>query len=355
MKSYGVTEWGKPLQQVLRDVPDPGPNEILMRVSYCGVCHSDVHLRDGFIDLGGGQKISMADRGVKLPLIPGHEPIGVVAAIGTDVTDVRVGETYLVNPWIGCGTCAPCLKNQDNHCEAIAGLGVGRPGAFATHLLVPHQRYLVDVRGLDLPQAAVLACSGLTAYSAATKLSPPDAGEWVAVLGCGGLGLMGLAVLKALGYVNVIACDIDDAKLETARAAGARHTLNLSKGGAAELLAIAGGGLTGMIDFVGAPATAALAVPSLRKGGRFVSVGLFGGALTIPLAVLSGRGISLMGSITGSSAQLREVIELARSGKLKLPAVQVRPLAQAEQSLADLEAGRVTGRIVLDALSGTSA
>ncbi len=106
-----------------------------------------------------------------------------------------------------------------------------------------------------------------------------------------------------------------------------------------------------MIDFVGAPATAALALPSLQKGGRFVSVGLFGGATTIPLVALAMREISLMGSAVGSTAQMRELVALVQSGKLTLPAVHVRPLAQAEQSLQDLQAGRITGRVVLDAMS----
>ncbi len=129
MQSYGVTEWGKPLQQIVRETPAPGPNEVLVRLSYCGVCHSDVHVRQGYFDMGGGVKNSLADR-VKLPVVLGHEPIGVVAAVGAEVTDVRVGDTYMVNPWIGCGKCAVCQQGQDNLCEAMAAMGIARPGAF---------------------------------------------------------------------------------------------------------------------------------------------------------------------------------------------------------------------------------
>ena len=142
-----------------------------------------------------------------------------------------------------------------------------------------------------------------------------------------------------------------DAKLAAAKAAGAKHGVNLKTSGPAELLALSGGGLDGMIDFVGAPSTAALALPALLKGGRFVSVGLFGGAATIPLVALAMREIAFMGSAVGSTAQIREVVALVQSGKLSLPAVQVRPLAEAEQSLRDLEAGRITGRVVLEALT----
>ncbi len=349
MKSYDVTEWGKPLQLAVRDTPKPGPGQVLMRLSYCGVCHSDVHIREGYFDLGGGKKNVLEERGIKLPVILGHEPIGVVAAVGEGVTGVKVGETYLVNPWIGCGKCKACLAGKDNLCNAMAAMGMVRPGGFATHLMVPHARYLVDVKGLDPAQAAVLACSGVTAYGAAMKLGPAEAGQWVAVLGCGGLGLIAIAILQALGHRQIIACDIDDAKLAAAKAAGALHGVNLKTGGPAELLALSGGGLDGMIDFVGAPSTAALALPALLKGGRFVSVGLFGGAATIPLVALAMREIAFMGSAVGSTAQIREVVALVQSGKLTLPAVQVRPLAEAEQSLRDLEAGRITGRVVLDA------
>lgn len=353
MKSYAVTEWGKPLQQLVRETPVPGPNDVLIRLSYCGVCHSDVHIREGYFDMGGGIRNALADRGVKLPVTLGHEPVGVVAAFGANVNGVQIGETYLINPWIGCGQCAACRRGQDNLCPAMAAMGMVRPGGFSTHLMVPDARYLVDVQGLDLAQAAVLACSGVTAYSAARKLAPPEDGQWVAVLGCGGLGLIGIAILQALGYRSIVACDIDDAKLALAIAAGAQATVNIKADGAAQLLAASKIGLQGMIDFVGAPSTAALALPCLVKGGRFVSVGLFGGAASFPLVALAMREIAIMGSAVGSTAQIRELVALVRSGKLTLPQVQVRPMAQAEQSLRDLQAGRAAGRIVLDAVSET--
>ena len=350
MKSYDIAEWGKPLQGVMRETLQPGPQEVLLRLRYCGVCHTDVHIQQGFFDMGGGVKNDFSQH-MSLPRTLGHEPVGVVVAIGAQVTGVRVGQTYLVNPWIGCGQCAQCADGQDNLCEATASIGIARPGGFSTHLMVPHSRYLVDLQGIEASQAAVLACSGVTAYAAATKLAPARAGHWVAVLGCGGLGLMGIAILRSLGHRDIIACDIDDNKLAAARAAGAKQSLNLQRGGASQLLELAGGRLFSMIDFVGAPATAALAIPSLRKGGRFVSVGLFGGAADISLVALATRAVSFIGSVAGTTAQIRELVGMVACGQLQLPAVVVRPLAQAEQSLRDLEAGQVTGRIVLDAMS----
>ncbi|MBN8491949.1 MAG: alcohol dehydrogenase catalytic domain-containing protein [Burkholderiales bacterium] len=349
MQSYDIAEWGQPLQSRLRDTPQPGPEEVLVRLSYCGVCHSDVHIREGWFDLGGGNKLKLSDRGTQLPLTLGHEPIGVVQAVGGNVRGVELGRQVLVNPWIGCGQCRFCVAGRDNLCNQMRALGMAAPGGFATHLLVPHARYLVDAEGLDAARCAVLACSGVTAYSAVSKFGPLAADDWVAVLGCGGVGLLALAVLKAKGHARVIACDIDDAKLAAATQAGAAATVNLkTTPGPAELLRISGGGLSHMVDFVGAPATAQLALPALLKGGQMVVVGLFGGALPVPLPALAMREVSLRGSAVGNTQQIRELVQMVRDGRLQLPEVQVRPLAAAEDSLRDLEAGRIVGRVVLD-------
>jgi D-arabinose 1-dehydrogenase-like Zn-dependent alcohol dehydrogenase len=293
MQSYDVIEWGQPLQRRLRDSPAPGPGEVLVRLSYCGVCHSDVHIREGWFDLGGGRRLNLGERGTPLPLTLGHEPIGVVQAVGADVRGVEPGRKALVNPWIGCGQCRFCKADRDNLCNNMRALGLGAQGGFATHLLVPHARYLVDAEGLDAARCAVLACSGVTAYSAVQKFGKLDAGDWVAVLGCGGLGLMALAMLKAMGHGKVVACDIDDSKLAAAQAAGAAAVVNLKAGsGAAELLKISGGGLSHMVDFVGSPDTSQLALPTLLKGGQLVVVGLFGGALPVPLPALAMREVA---------------------------------------------------------------
>jgi D-arabinose 1-dehydrogenase-like Zn-dependent alcohol dehydrogenase len=349
MQSYDVAEWGQPLQKRLRDTPQPGPDEVLVRLTHCGVCHSDVHIREGWFDLGGGNKLKLSDRGTQLPLTLGHEPIGIVQAVGERVRGIELGRCYLVNPWIGCGQCWACKSDRDNLCNTMRALGMGAQGGFSTHLLVPHSRYLVDAEGLDPATAAVLACSGVTAYSAVQKFGALAEDDWVAVLGCGGVGLMALSVLAAMGHQRVIACDIDDAKLQAAAAVGAAATVNLkTTPGPAELLKISGIGLAHMVDFVGAPATSQLALPALRKGGQMVVVGLFGGALPVPLPALAMREVSLRGSAVGNTAQIRELVQLVRTGRLKLPAVQVRPLADAEAALRDLEAGRVIGRVVLD-------
>lgn len=347
MKSYDVTEWGRPLQARLRDTPAPKGREVLLRLTHCGVCHSDIHVRDGYFDLGGGKKLSLGDRGLKLPVTLGHEPLGVVEAVGEAVTGARPGQTYLVNPWIGCGACRMCAANRDNLCQNMRALGIALPGGFATHLLIPDPRYLVNVDGLDPALAAPLACSGVTTYSAAKKLQPVDPEDWVAVLGCGGLGLMALAVLRALGHERVIACDIDDAKIAVARERGAAATCNLKSEGLKRLAEIAPAGIYGMLDFVGMPSTVALA-PSMRKGGRFVLCGLIGGEASLPIPVFGMREIAILGSAVGTTQDIVELVALVKQGRMQLPAVERRPLAMAEQSLVDLAAGKVRGRVVLE-------
>ncbi len=349
MKSYAVTEWGRPLQSVVLETPAPTGRRVLLRVTHCGVCHTDVHVREGYFDLGGGNRFSLGDRGVKLPHTVGHEIAGVVAAIGDEAEGVRVGETYLVNPWIGCGTCAMCAAGLDNLCQNMSSLGISAPGGFSSHVLVPDTKYLVNIDGLDTAKAAPLACSGLTTFCAVKKLLPMDPGDWVAVLGCGGLGLMAISVLHGFGYRRVIACDIDDKKLEAAKSRGAAETCNLQDGGSKRIAEIAGGGLYGMLDFVGAPSTLALAAPCLRKGGKFVVCGLFGGAASIPIAVLPLREIAILGSLVGTTRELIELVALAKRGQIQLGDVERRPMSAAERSLSDLAGGRVIGRVVLEA------
>ena len=349
MKSYDVVDWGKPLQARVRDTPAPKGTEVLLQLTHCGVCHTDVHVRDGYFDLGGGKKYSYAERGVPLPLTLGHEPVGKVVAVGEGVRDDIVGKQYLINPWIGCGACPMCASDRDNLCQTMRPVGMGAPwGAFGSHLLIRHPKYLVDIQGLRPDQAAPLACSGLTTYSAIRKLQPIDPMEWVAILGCGGLGLMALAVLRGLGHERIVSCDIDDTKLAAARASGAAEACNLKTQGLKHLLRVTDGPVYGMLDFVGSPETVSLAAPALRKGGRFVVSGLMGGAASVPIPVLALREIAILGSAVGNTPDLVDLVELVKRGDIRLPDVERRPLSAAEESLRDLVAGRIVGRVVLE-------
>ena len=349
MISYQVMEHGKPLQKVMQETPKPAGTEVLVRITRSGVCHSDLHIWDGYFDLGGGKRFYVKDRGCVPPFTLGHEPFGVVETAGPKAKGVKVGQKRLVFPWIGCGKCAVCRSGQDNYCvSGTRFLGVNRAGAYASHVLVPDPKYLVDASGIDDAFAATLACSGLTTYSAAAKLPELGPKDWVAVIGCGGLGLVGISVLRAKGVKNIIACDIDAAKLEAAKKLGARLALDTRAPDAVQKLqGLAMGSLAGAIDLVGMPATVALGLGALRKGGRHVLCGLFGGELVHPLPPFAQRAIGLVGSYVGNLQELKEVVALAKKKKLKATPVSVRPAAEVTQALEDLKAGKVLGRTVL--------
>ncbi|HEY6822008.1 MAG TPA: alcohol dehydrogenase [Burkholderiales bacterium] len=345
MISYQIIEHGRPLQKILTDTPKPQGKEVLVRITRSGVCHSDLHIWEGYFDLGGGRRFYVKERGCVPPFTLGHEPFGVVEALGPKAKGVKVGQKKLVFPWIGCGKCAVCKAGQDNYCVSGSRiLGVNRSGAYASHVLVPDAKYLVDAAGIDDAFAATLACSGLTAYSASAKLPPLTRSDRVAVIGCGGVGLAGIAVLRAKGVKQIVACDIDPAKLEAAARLGASGAVDTRSPQAAQQLQ----GIAGAIDFVGTPATAALGIAALRKGGRYVLVGLHGGELVHPLPPIAQRAIGIIGSYVGNLQELKEVVALAKKKKLRPLPVETRPAKRVNEALTDLNAGKVLGRIVLD-------
>jgi D-arabinose 1-dehydrogenase-like Zn-dependent alcohol dehydrogenase len=345
MISYQIVEHGKPLQKKLFDTPKPQGTEVLMRVTRSGVCHSDLHIWEGYFELGGGKRFYVKERGCVPPFTLGHEPFGVVEAVGPKAKGVKVGQKKLIHPWIGCGKCAVCKTGQDNYCVSGSRiLGVNRAGAYSTHLIVPDPKYLIDASGIDEAFAATLACSGVTAYSAAAKLPALAREDRVAVIGCGGVGMAGIAVLAAKGVKNIVACDIDPAKLDAAKKLGAKFTVNTKEADAAQKLA----GLAGAIDFVGTPATAALGIAALRKGGRYVLVGLHGGELVHPLPPIAQRAIGIVGSYVGNLAELKAVVALAKKKKLKPMPVATRPASEVNAIFDELLAGRIVGRVVLD-------
>jgi D-arabinose 1-dehydrogenase-like Zn-dependent alcohol dehydrogenase len=345
MLSWEIVEHGKPLQKALKETPKPQGGEVLMRITRSGVCHSDLHIWEGYFDLGGGKRFYVKERGCVPPFTLGHEPFGVVEALGPRARGVKVGQKKLIYPWIGCGKCALCRAGQDNYCvSGTRFLGVNRPGAYSTHVLVPDAKYLLDSAGIDDSFAATLACSAVTAYSAAQKLPALSKGDAVAVLGCGGLGLIGISILKAKGVRDIIGCDIDDAKLAAAQKLGAKATVNTRAADALQQLQ----GVAAAIDFVGSPVTAGLGIAALRKGGRYVICGLYGGELVHPLPPIAQRAIGIVGSYVGSLQELKEVVALAKKRKIRPTPIETRSAEEANAALADLKAGRVVGRVVLD-------
>ena len=185
MKSYDVCECGAPLRLMERPTPKPTGTEVLLKVVAAGVCHSDLHIWEGFYDIGGGKRLKLADRGVKLPLTMGHENVGEVVAVGPDATGVKIGDRRLVHPWLGCGKCAVCRRGDEQLCRTPFSIGVFRAGGYADHLLVPHPRYLFDIGNIPPERAAPLACSGITTYGALKKVGPLLQEEPVVIIGAG--------------------------------------------------------------------------------------------------------------------------------------------------------------------------
>jgi len=345
MQSQAITEFGKPLQLVETPTPTPMGTEILLKVHNAGVCHSDVHIHDGYFDLGGGNKLPMAN--MKLPHTLGHEIEGEVVAIGPDVKGVSVGQRYAAFPWIGCGTCAACRAGEENLCAAPRHLGIQVDGGFATHVLVPHQKYLIDHSGLSAALAGAYMCSGLTAYAALKRIAEHAKRGPALLVGLGGVGMMGLSFALALFSQAPIVADIDPAKREAALKAGAAAAYDPADPNARKALVKATGGVFGAVDFVGSDGSLAFASGALAKGGKVVITGLLGGTYTTPIAMFPLRVFTIEGTMTGTLDEANEMMALARSGKIPPVPIIERPLSTAQASLDDLRGGRVVGRVVL--------
>lgn len=349
MRSYQVIEFGEPLQPVDAPTPVPQGTEVLLRTLATGVCHSDLHIWDGYYDLGGGKLLKTRDRGLVPPLILGHEIVGAVVACGPEAEGVTPGEVRIAYPWIGCGSCALCRRGDEHLCARPRTLGITRPGGFADHVLVPHPRYLFALGGLGPAQAAPYACSGLTAFAALRRVGEAVfRAQPIVVIGAGGLGLMCVALLKAQGGKGAVVVDIDGGKRDAALALGALAVVDPAAPDAVkQLQAACGGSPAAAIDFVGAQATARLGIDALARGGKYVIIGLFGGDITLALPLLPMRAIAIQGVLVGSLGEFRELMALVAQGTVPAVPLDERNLAQADQTLRDLKAGRILGRAVL--------
>jgi alcohol dehydrogenase/propanol-preferring alcohol dehydrogenase len=351
MRAWAVVECGKPLQEIELPTPEPKGEEVLLEVTHAGVCHSDLHIWEGIYDLGSRGQMKLTDRGVVLPLAMGHEIVGRVLKCGPDaVGKVQPGKSYAVFPWVGCGKCAACQAEEENMCQTPRSLGVYQNGGYATHVLATRWSHLVDIEGVDPSLAATYACSGITVYSAALKLMPMNPEEPIVLVGAGGLGLQAISILKALGHRNIVSVDVGQDKLDAARTMGATATvLATAEGTAKRIVEAAGGPVAGIIDLVNGTQTARFAFDALRKGGKLVQVGLFGGEMTLPLPLMPIRALTVQGSYVGNVKELRALVALAREGRIPAIPVGNEPLRNADAVLNRLREGKVTGRVVLTA------
>ncbi len=348
MRAQALTGYGKPLEYVARIPAPPRGLEVLLQVSHCGLCHSDLHLIDGFLESGGGERLDMRGK-QQLPHILGHEICGVIADAGTGVaSSCRQHDLFAVYPWIGCGSCARCEKGEDQLCRDTRYLGIDCDGGFASHVLVPHPRYLIDATGLDARLAGSLMCGGLTAFSALKKALATGCDGSLLIIGLGGVGLMALLLSAATTSLRVVVGDIDASKRQTALAYGAAGAIDPTLPDAQRMLRSQFGTVAAVIDFVGSEQSVAFALSSLGKGGTVVMVGLMGGRLSLPIPMLPLRQWSLAGSFVGSLPEARDLVDLARTGRLNQFPVAVRPLDGINAAIDELRAGKVIGRIALE-------
>jgi len=347
MRSYKLVHFGEALQEICDSLPTPVGTQVLIRTRACGVCHSDLHVADGHFDLGRGQSMDLS-RGIALPRTLGHEIAGEVVSCGPEASGLERGLKCVVYPWGGCGKCRLCDEGREHLCNRPRNHGLTLDGGYGEYVLVDHPRYLQPIGDLPDAFAATLACAGLTAYSALRKADNLGKDSPPLIIGAGGVGSAAINLVQVMYGVAPAVADIDPAKRQAALNAGAACVVDPADvEGRKRLLKETGGGFSAVLDFVGAAATVEYGLSMVAKGGRLVLVGLFGGAIDLPLPTVPTRGISLIGSYVGSLTEFGELVDLARHGKLPRLALQSRPLEQAQQSLDDLRAGRVLGRIVL--------
>jgi propanol-preferring alcohol dehydrogenase len=349
MRSYRLRQFGRVLEAEEHAAPDPQGSEVLLRVVAAGVCHSDLHLWDGGYDLGKGKRLSVTDRGVKLPLTLGHEIVGQIVAVGPQVKTRSVDEKCLVFPWIGCGECRLCHSGSEIYCPQPRFLGILLDGGYADHVLVPHEQYLLPLQEQEVASAAPYACSGVTTFSALKKVGFDELRlDPVVLFGVGGLGLMSLGLLKAIGAAGAIVVDVDEAKLNAARQAGAIETiLGTSSDVVQEIHAAIGGPPRAIIDFVGSEKTAATAFDALGKGGKLVMVGLYGGSAPWSLPLVAMKAMTIRGNYLGSLQELTELLALVRSEHIAPIPITNAPLESVNEVMNNLSQGKVLGRAIL--------
>ena len=348
MRSYQIVDWDKPLALKEQPTPEPHGGEVLLKVDACGVCHSDLHIRSGYFDMGQGERTYLAKMGAELPMTLGHETVGEVVGLGPEADGITMGEKCIAFPWIGCGRCQTCLNGDETCCNSPKFLGTRVDGGYSDYVLIPDAKYLFDYGNIPTDHAATFACAGITAYGALKKCGHLTSHDYLLIVGAGGVGLTALHIAAALNEAKVIVADIDAGKRRTASASGAYATIDSSKDDAVKkILEISGGGVAAAIDFVGMPETSRLGIDTMRKTGVHVIVGLYGGAMTIPTVFFPFKQMTIRGSYVGTLSEMSEMMDLVRDGRIPPIPITPRPLDEANQVLDELAKGKIVGRVVL--------
>ncbi|HET9124969.1 MAG TPA: NAD(P)-dependent alcohol dehydrogenase [Solirubrobacteraceae bacterium] len=326
----------------LESVAEPevvGPFDVIVRIGAAGLCRTDLHIQEG----------QWAEKSqVVLPYTPGHENAGWVHEIGSAVTNVEVGDTVIVHPFISCGLCMPCRMGDDMHCLNGSFPGINRDGGFA-ELLHTSARSVVKLDpSLHPKDIAALADAGLTAIHAVKKAIPVlTPGTRAVVIGAGGLGHIGIQCLKAMTPAEIIVVDPSEKALALAGEMGADTTVRVD--GHAHVDTVRemtdGLGAEAIIDFVGEKGAIEDGIEMIRDGGFYYVIG-YGENIDIPTIDVISREISFIGNLVGTYADLAELMTLTAQGKVTLH-TSTYPLEAINDAMADLDGGRLQGRGIL--------
>ncbi|UUT34844.1 zinc-dependent alcohol dehydrogenase [Microbacterium elymi] len=342
MHAAVATSFTEPLTIEERQIPSPGPGQVLVRIEACGLCHTDIHAVHG-------------DWPVKpdLPFVPGHEGVGVVERLGDGVTSRTIGQRVAL-PWLGhaCGECRYCIDGRENLCERQYNTGYSVDGGYAEYALADARFATPVPDGIPPLDAAPLTCAGVTTY-AAVKAACVVPAERVVVFGVGGLGHLAVQYARLVG-AQVLAVDVTQEKLDLALDLGADHAINASEVDPVDAILQLGGADVAIVLAV-APTVFDQAFRSLNRGGRLVLVSLpAAGTLTIPIFDTVLKGISIIGSIVGTRQDLAEVFALHAAGRTKVIAAE-RKLGDVNEAMAEVLHGTVPARLVFTYDAGPHA
>src|SRR6201746_2771239 len=317
MRRQSLVKFDAPLCETIVETPKPQANQVLVRIERCGLCPSDRRSQHVYADLGGGKKLDTT-RGMTLPFTLGHEIAGVVEEVGLDAPRDLIGKKQAVFPWIGCGLCRDCANGDENLCVKQRFLGVAIDGGFASHVLVPDAKYLLDYDPLPVNQAATLMCSGITAYGALKRLVDRPRQRNILLIGLGGVGMMGLSFAQAMFKQKIAVADLSPAAAAAALKNGAAVAYDPSEADIAKrIIKETDGGFDAVVDFAGNEKSMAFAVAAVARGGKIVVSGLMGGHFSLPMVQWIYKRMTIEGFMVGTLAEAQELMALARAGKIR--------------------------------------
>ncbi|MFC4766746.1 NAD(P)-dependent alcohol dehydrogenase [Effusibacillus consociatus] len=339
MKAARLHKYNEPLR--IEQVPDPvitDPSDVIVKIGGAGVCHTDLHLIEG---------VWAETLGTELPYIIGHENAGWVYQIGSAVTNFKVGDPVIVHPVMSCGKCLNCRAGEDMHCPNLTFPGLTVDGGYAEYLKTTERALIPLPNNVNPADVAPFADAGITAYRAVRKAAPlAKPGTTVLMIGMGGLGHIGVQVMRELGNADIIALDRNKDRLNMALDLGAVHAVEANDKAISQVRSLtAGQGVDIIIDFVGTDQTHADSLEMLRKGGTYYVVG-YGGTVKVPSLNLINNEISIVGSLVGNYNELYQLMELHARGKVKLHSAKYS-IDEANAVLKLLHEGKINGRGVL--------